>query len=254
MRVSVTASSLLAVVVLLAPSAVTGQPTPPGPLVVLSTIDVRPDQYAEFGALQTEAMAAQRKGGQAWRETWHVGTFGRPYRVSVMRPMAGYDELDGPSFTVRGGGAEQAASINERARRMIAGQHITALRMRPDLGYGTRPAVMQVAVLTAMTVAPGRQAEFEAIVRDVVVPAFKKAGEPYLGLSQVVMGGDPNQYVAWTLYDSFADVAKGDPLLRALGPQAFAAYRARLSGIVIGEERTLLRFNAALSFSGAASP
>lgn len=253
MHAMVAAASLLVAVTIVAPAA-SGQTPPAGQLVVLSTIDVTPDRYAEFGALQAEAMAAQRTGGQPWRETWHVGTFGRPYRVSVLRPMTAYAELDGPSFTVRGGGAGQAASINERARRMIAGQHITALRMRPDLGYGTRPAVMQVAVLTTMTVAPGRHAEFEAIVRDVVVPALKKAGEPYLGLSQVVMGGNPNEYVAWTLYDSFADVdAKGDPVLRALGPQAFASYRERLSGIVTAEERTLLRFNAALSFSGAAS-
>jgi hypothetical protein len=240
-----------ALVVLLAAGASVAQ-TQPGDLTVISIIDIKPDQFAEFGEVQAEAMAAQRKGGQPWRETWNVATFGHPYRVGVVRPMAGYAELDGPSFTLKGVGAEQAAAINERARKMIDGQQIYAVRTRADLGYGDRPAVMQVAVLTTMTVAPGRHAEFEAIVREVVIPAFKKAGEAYLGVSQVVLGGDPNQYLAMSLYDSFAEIdTKGDPVLRALGPAEFSKYRQRLAGIVTHEDRSLLRFNPALSYRGA---
>lgn len=243
---------LCAVALLLAAPAVRGQGAPPSQLLVLSVIDVKPEMFADFGALQAEAMAAQRKGGQPWRDTWHVATFGHPYRVAVVRPLASFAELDGPSFATRGVGAEQATAINDRARRMIAAQQIYALRARPDLSLGERPAVMRVAAATTVTVAPGRAAEFEAIVKDVVLPAFRKAGEAYLSVSQVVVGGEANQYVALNLYDGMADVdTKGDPVLRGLGADGYAAYRQRLTGIVLAEDRQLLRFNEALSYRAA---
>jgi hypothetical protein len=243
------ALSLLCVALVVTAARAQTPGTGQGQLLVLSVIDVKPDMYAEFGEVQADAMAGQRKGGQAWRETWHVVTFGHPYRVRVMRPLANYAELDGQSFTIKGVGAEQALAINERARRMIDSQQIYALRARADLGYGERPATMNLAVMTTITVAPGRHTEFEAIVRDEVIPAFKKAGETYMGVSQVVLGGDANRYIVFNLYDGFADVdKKGDPTLRALGPEGFAKYRQRLAGIVTREEREVLRLNPALSF------
>lgn len=249
MRARPVAPLVVVALAVLAPAHPTLAQTPPGDLMVISVIDIKPDRFAEFGAVQAEAMAAQRTGGQAWRETWHVATFGLPYRVAVIRPMTGYAELDGPSFTVKGVGPEQAAAINERARGMIDRQQIYAVRARADLGYGARPAAMQVAVLTTVTVAPGRHAEFEALVRDVVVPAFKTVGEPYLGVWQVALGGDPNQFLAMNVYESFAAIdTTGNPVQRGLGAAEFAKYRQRLAGIVTHEERILLRLNPALSY------
>jgi hypothetical protein len=255
MRARFTVPALMLVALCAAPAAAQTVPSDGGPFMVLSVIDVKPDMYAEFGDVQAATMAGQQKGGQIWRETWHVVTFGEPYRVRVMRPLMNFAELDGQSFTIKGVGAEQAAAINERARGMIERQQIYALRPRPDLGYGDRPAEIDLAVLTTITVAPGREAEFEAIVRDAVMPAFKKAGEAYLSVSQVVLGGAANQYIAFNLYNGFADVdTKGDPVLRGMGPEGFAKYRQRLAGIVLHEERELLRLNPALSFRAVHTP
>jgi hypothetical protein len=178
--------------------------------------------------------------------------FGDPHRVRVLRPLASFAELDGQTFTVKGAGAEQARVINERSRRMIVGQQVYALRVRADLGFGGRPAQTNLAVLTTVVVSPGRNAEFEAIVRSDVIPAYKKAGQEYLGMSQVIVGGDPNVYFAMTLYPDFAAVQKGSPILRALGPEGFAKYNAKLAGVVSRMEYEVIRFNQALSFAGGA--
>ena len=245
-----TATLVLALLVV----TVTAQ-TPPqgGPLLVLSIIDVRPDMFAEFGELQAQTMEAQRKGGQAWRETWNVAQFGHPYRVGVLRPLTSFAELDGQSFTIKGAGADQARVINERARRMIVAQQIYALRARPDLGYGVRGEKVNLAVLTTIVVAPGRNADFEALLKTDVIPAYKKAGEPYFTVSQVVLGGDPNQYLALTMYDNFAALQKGSPILRGLGPEGFAAFNQKMAGIVTRLEYDVVRYNAALSFGRSRS-
>lgn len=242
------ATAMLVLVTLIATVAGQTPAAPGGPLLVLSIIDVKPDMFAEFGELQAQTMEAQRKGGQAWRETWNVAQFGHPYRVGVLRPLTSFAELDGQSFTIKGAGADQARVINERARRMIVAQQIYALRVRPELGYGKRAEKVNLAVLTTITVAPGRNGEFEALIKNDVVPAYKKAGEPFFTISQVALGGDPNQYLAITMYDDFAGLQKGNPILRALGPEGFAAFNRKTTGIVTRMEYEVVRYNAALSF------
>jgi hypothetical protein len=247
MRARLLAATVVLAVLIL-PGTAQGPAPQQAPLLVLSIIDVKPDMFAEFGELQAQTMEAQRKGGQAWRETWNVAQFGHPYRVGVLRPLTSFAELDGQSFTIKGAGADTARAINERARRMIVAQRIFALRARPDLGYGTRPEKLNLAVLTTITVAPGRASDFEALVRTDVIPAYKKAGEPYFAVSQVVLGGDPNQYLALTLYDDFAGLQAGSPIARALGADALAQFNARMAGLVTRLEYEVVRYNTALSY------
>ena len=253
MRVGGLAAALAFAAIALSSSSAQTPAQPPG-LLVLSVIDVKPDMFAEFGEVQAQAMKAQQAGGQPWRETWNVATFGHPYRVGVLHPLSSFAQLDGQSFTIKGAGAEAARDINERARRMIVGQRIYALRPRADLGFGTRPATMNLAVLTTVTVVPGRTADYEALIRNDVIPAYKKAGEKYLAMAQVALGGNPAEYLAFTLYDDFASLQKGNPILRGLGPEGFAEFRERLVGLIVREEHEVVRFNPALSFRPAATP
>jgi hypothetical protein len=246
MRARVLISSL---VVALVATAAAQTPAPPaGPLLILSIIDVKPDMFAEFGDLQAQTMDAQKKGGLAWRETWNVAQFGMPYRVGVLRPLTSFAELDGQPATIKGAGADQARVINERARRMILAQQIYALRARPDLGYGNRDTVPTLAVLSTITVAPGRNADFEGIVKSDIIPGHKDAGEAYLAASQVVLGGNTNQYLFLTPYADFAALQKGNPVLRGLGPDRFMKFNQKLAGVAMNVDQQVMRFNPALSF------
>jgi hypothetical protein len=220
----------------------------PGPLLILSIIDVKPDMFAEFGDLQAQTMEAQKKGGLAWRETWNVAQFGMPYRVGVLRPLTSFAELDSQPATVKGAGADQARVINERARRMIVAQQIYALRVRPDLGYGNRDTTPTLVVLSTIGVAPGRNADFEGIVKSDIIPGHKEAGEPYLSASQVVLGGNTNQYLFLTPYTDFASLQKGNPVLRGLGADRFMKFNQKLAGVVTNVDQQVMRFNPALSF------
>jgi hypothetical protein len=238
-----------ALVLALTATAAAQTPAPPaGPLLILSIIDVKPDMFAEFGDLQGQTMEAQRKGGLAWRETWNVAQFGLPYRVGVLRPLTSFSELDGQPATVKGAGAEQARVINERARRMIVAQQIHALRVRPDLGYGNRDTAPAMVVLSTITVAPGRNPDFEAIVKNDIIPGHKDGGAPYLAASQVVLGGNTNQYLFMTPYADFASLQEGNPVLRGLGPERFARFTQKLAGVVLEVDQQVMRFNPALSF------
>jgi hypothetical protein len=232
-----------------------GAQTPPTggrPLILMSIIDVKPESMAEFGALQAEVMAAQRAGGQPWRETWNTATLGYPYRVAVLSPVDSLDQLDGQTFTAKGVGPAAATAINDRARRMIAHQQIVLMQVRPDLGIGVRTAVKNaLAVVSYISVAPGREPEVEQMMKSEVTAALKKAGVSYYGVSRVIYGGDTSQYVTLLMFDNFADLGRGHPLERTLGADGLAKLQAKLTGVIIKLERHVVRFNDALSFRPA---
>ena len=217
-------------------------------LVAMSIIDVKPDLTSEFGALQADAMAAQRVGGQPWRETWHTATFGYPYRVVVLSPVAALDHFDGQSYTAKGVGAAAASAINERARRMIAHQQIYLLQRRADLSIGARPAKSTLGVVSFISVVPGRERQIEQLLNTEVHTALRKVGVSYYGVSRVVYGGDISQYVTVLAFENFADLGRGHPLDRALGADGLSTLQSKLTGAITKIERYVLRLNEALSF------
>jgi hypothetical protein len=220
-------------------------------MVILSIIDVKPDLMSEFGALQGEVMAAQRAGGQPWRETWHTATFGLPFRVGVLSPVESLGQLDGQTYTAKGVGATAATALNQRARGMIEQQQIYLLRLRPDLSIGARPAKTTLAVLSYLSVAPGREPDFERVLKADVHSGLRKAGVEYYGVSRVVYGGDTSQYLTLLMFKDFSDLDRGHPLERALGADGLAKLEAKLAGIVTRLERHVVRLNEALSFRQA---
>jgi hypothetical protein len=247
-RPSVALIILLSVVACARGAAAQRPPQDSPEFVVMSVIDVKPDVTAGFGALQADAMAAQRAGGQAWRETWHTATFGHPYRVVVLSPVAGLDHFDGQTYTAKGIGVAAAATINARARRMIADQQIYLMQRRPDLGLGARPEKSTLSVVSYISVVPGREAEIEQLLRTEVHAALRKADVGYYGVSRVVYGGDTNQYVTWLTFESFGDLGRGHPLERALGADGLSKLQGKLTGLITKLERHVLRLNEALSF------
>lgn len=224
------------------------QPSAVPELVVMSVIDVKPDLTSEFGALQADAMAAQRAGGQAWRETWHTATFGYPYRVVVMSPIAALDHFDSQSYTAKGVGAAAAAAINERARRMIAHQQIYLIQRRPDLGIGVRAPKSTLAVVSSISVVPGREAEIEQLLKTDVNAALRKAGVGYYGVARVIYGADTSQYVTVLTYENFRELGQKQPVESALGADGLSTLRGKFAGIITRIERHILRLNDALSF------
>ena len=217
-------------------------------LVVLSLIDVKPELMSEFGALQGEVMAAQRLGGQPWRDTWNTATLGYPYRVAVLAPVDGLSQLDGQTYTAKGVGAAAATALNARARPMIDRQQIQLLQSRPDLTIGTRPAKDGLGVVSYISVAPGREPDMERILRTDVHAALRKAAVGYYGVLRVLYGGDTSQYVTILMFENFAELDRGHPLERALGADGLVALQGKLAGVITKLERHVIRYNEALSF------
>jgi len=231
------------------------EPSSPSQWLSINVVRVKADmltEYQEF--VRNEANPALKKGGMKERHAYTTGVFGEAYEYVYVTPIENFANYDGPSAVVKALGEEGARSFGAKARRFVASSRTFAVRTRPDLsieGSTTNPP--KLAVINTITVVPGKNLEFEALFKNELLPVAKKMGVTALLVSQTVVGGNTNEYTAIGLFDSFAEVSKGSPLVRGLGgPEGFNRFLLKFTGIVASHERTIARFVPDMSFTAAA--
>jgi hypothetical protein len=109
-----------------------------------------------------------------------------------------------------------------------------------------------MAVVNSIHVAPGRGQDFENILKNDILPALKKADVIAYLVNQTVHGGNSNEYITLTIVDSFAEIGKGSPVVRGMGGQeAYNKFASRTAGIVVHQERSIMRYVPDLSITAA---
>jgi hypothetical protein len=107
---------------------------------------------------------------------------------------------------------------------------------------------MNLAVITSVSVAPGRSMDFENYIKNDYVPVMKQANVSYF-VSQGIFGGDANEYITLTLRDTFSELDKGPVIVQALGREGADKLVQKLPvGTVTHMERSLTRYVPELSF------
>jgi hypothetical protein len=230
-----------------------GSSTPQRQLLMISETQLKPETAPEWAELQkSELIPAQKKGGLLWRDAWTGGPGGDPYLRAVVTPISSLAQFDNPNPLAKVLGEQGFAAYTAKARRLVASAHSTIVTTRPDLGFGTRPAVHKLAILTVVNVTNGRNGEFESFLKADIVPALKKGGATYYSVSQTVFGGDANQYMTLLPANDFAELAKGHPLERALGPDAMVKLGQKSAAFISRIERRIIRYLPDLSYGPSA--
>ena len=220
------------------------------PWMRVDIMEVIPDQLDEFIEVQLEQVnPALRRAGVPWRSAWRTAEFGNLYERMFVTPMDDLAELDrgGPlAFALDRRDLER---IDERVRRTIFGHRTYALRYRPELSVESPNAGgLSLAWVTSLEIAPGRLADWQAFLQ-ARLPQFRGENvvfgmyERYLGTGAAV----------WQLvenHSSFTELNNPTILQRALGERT-SDTAAGLAGVVLSVERSVLRYDPELSFSGA---
>jgi hypothetical protein len=210
----------------------------------VTVISVNPDMLAEFQTFtRTETNPALRKGGQKWRDVWRTtGAAGDPFEFVIVAPIDGLAQYDGEPPIMKALGKEGFAQWEAKSYRFVNRARRYIMRTRPDLSYqGKMAGPPRLAVVTSISVAPGRTREWINYTVNDYMPVMRGAGVTYL-VAETVFGGDANEYITLVLRDNFADIEKGpgaevaDRLLKKLP-----------GGVVVHEERSILRYVPDLS-------
>ena len=221
----------------------------------ITVVRVKPDMVAEWQDLQKNVVnPALKKAGVKERGVFETAVFGESYQYVVITPITSLAQYDEPMSPLRKTIGEEAfRDYQAKSRRCVMSSQTFAEVARNDLSYMGKTASMtgppKLAVVTSLSILPGRAAAFENLVKTEVLPVMKKADVIGYFVSQSMFGGDAWGYTSVIFYDSFAEIGKGSPFVRVLGSAGASALFAKLGGVVSHQERMIARFNPDLSFS-----
>jgi hypothetical protein len=218
---------------------------------LVNVVTLKPEMAAEWVEFQkTQTIPAQKKGGLKDRLVWQSGApFGEGFTYAIITPISNFVDYDQPPMLVRALGAEAARAYNEKLRKMIASTRTYAIQDRAELSIPPGPDAKFIgAILTETTIVNGHAAQYEAWLKDDVMPTLKKGNVPGYIVTRRIFGGDANTYLTAQLFESFAEIDKGPVQTRVLGAASAQAMAAKATPHVAGVNRTIIRYVPDLSF------
>jgi hypothetical protein len=225
-------------------------PNPPGASIYLTVVRIKPSSWDDYVALQkSDAMPALQKGGRAARQAWRTQGFGQAYEVAYLYPMKSWAEIDDTPPIRKALGPDGEKAYNAKVRPMVESAHSYALRERPDLGFvADQSARPKLGILAHIQVIPGKQAAFEAILKNEWSPLLKKAGVPLYGVYEVTMGGAMGEFYTFTPIENFAALDAGHPILKVLTPAQYHALAVKIGAVVSQVDRTIDKLDEDLTY------
>jgi quinol monooxygenase YgiN len=239
------ASVLTAALAVLVSSTAYGQDSPVG--VRLAEIRVRAGQSADFEALAKLSNEASKKFGIPWRQTWSVSQFGEGgvyYLVSPVKNFAQFDEK-GPLSTLS---VEDRLTYANLARNAVESAHYKLLELAADLSLRSDgkdlPKLARVTVVHAL---PGKAADLEATIKDLLLPALKAAGVKDFWVHRTILGGQIGEYTYVLLFDKWADLDALGSMQKILGDN-YAKYMARVAASIQSGEIMIIKLDPKLTY------
>ena len=248
----VVASVASVVAVALVAQAQPAQAQDVGSWVTVDIVQVKPERLSDFEKLYREEInPALRQAGVPWRSVWQTGEFGETYERQLVTPLASFAELDAGGPLRRVLEPREYDRVLEKLRRSIDRRQTYAVLYRADLSVESDDVSgFPIARVTNLQVAPGRGAEFEALLRENLTTF--RAADVVFGVYQRQFGPGP---VVWQIVEnlrSYSELARGG-ILRAFGDES-GRVAAQLGGLLVSIERTVLEYDPTLSFTAVTEP
>ena len=219
------------------------------PRANINVVGIKPDMITEWEAFQkSDVMPALRKAGVTSRSAYATA-IGEAFQYVFITPGANFAARDGAGPIEKALGAEGARAYNLKLRRFLASQHTYVATIRQDLSYMPNAnAASPVVIVSDYSIAAGRAADFEAYIKNDLMPAHRQLKTSGFVVHQAIFGGDGNSFIVATLMPSYAQMDKGPAVTQAYGQERARAVQQKLAGIVAHVERTVLRYVPDLSF------
>jgi hypothetical protein len=211
---------------------------------------------AEWVELQkTQTIPMQQKGGVKVRDTWQSGApFGEGSTYAIVTQIDKFADYDQPPLAQRMMDGDAFRAFTEKNNRLVERNHVFAIQDRAELSIAPAPtAQIKAAVLTDATVISGHADQFEAYIKNDLLPVLKKGNALGYLVSRTIFGGNGNEYHSLQLLDSFAALDKGPIPVQVLGSAAAQALTAKATPHVASINRQLMRYVPELSFRGRPS-
>ncbi len=184
-------------------------PTPPPQTSQLTIVRVKPEMgpaWQEY--LKNDANPAVIKSGVKQRSVWTTATFGEGGEYAIVTPIADLSQFDDPTPLFKTLGQEGQTALMAKRQRLIIDSRSVVITARPDLGVAPTPDYhAKLGVSSRSIVAQGHMADFVKYTKELSA-VIAKTNAKGVAVSQIGLGGNPNEFITLTLFDSFADISK----------------------------------------------
>ena len=248
------AGALWAVLAVATVPAALAQSMPAPKWSVVTFTTVKPEMRSQYEAWQKEVTAAFRKADVPSRAVVQT-LMGDLFEYISIYPISRFADLDGPSPIEHALGKEEAASLLQKGSQYLSSAHRIASLAIDDLSIRTQtPNPAPYAMVAIVRLVAGKDADFEAWMKDQYLPAMKKAELKNLWVSQTVFGGDPNERVAVRPMEKMAEIDAGPLTAKALGKEGARKLMSASAGIIDSVQYRVVRYRPDLSYNMTAPP
>jgi len=201
------------------------------PLLNVARVQVKPDKVGEYMDAEKQYSAAFKKGGGTLR-VFYRSTAGNPFEFLMIAGEPNYAAHDDKSYYAKGATEADLVRMAARRAQCVDSVRLTYERAQPELGFSP-PGTPQPKTVTVVrvNVHPDMIQQWMATVKNELVPAWKKAGQPGMLVRRVEYGGSRNQFTVRVPLNKWADLDGEGPLVKALGQDGAAKLGAKLSSM-----------------------
>jgi len=208
------------------------------PLLYVARAQVKPERMTEYLEVQKKITEAYKKGGASLRVVAR-GTIGNPNEVISVAPMSSYAERDAQTPLRKALTDMEYSALLARRDQCVASVRTTIERTWPELGIapasGSALPTMIREVRTR--VRPGMQPQYMDMVKNELLPAYKKAGLSYLRVRQVQYGGPRTEFTSTWGFEKWAELDSMATFLeRTMGADGAKKFQEKLGGLTAYSE------------------
>jgi hypothetical protein len=173
----------------------------------MTLVHLKPGMGSEWnGFIKNNVVPLMKKAGIQDLRVSQINVFGEGDTYYMMSPIANLSDLDGPNPIAKAAGQDDMAVLTATLQHCVSSMRTFMLTARPDLGIAPKQGYTpKMGVLVTTSVAPGRTEEYEKNIKQVVTVIGKTNAKAVMA-GKVGLGGNPNQYLMFVAFDSFADV------------------------------------------------
>jgi len=245
------AGTVLVALALSTVPAIMAQSTPAPEWSLVTVTTIKPEMRSDYEAFQRDISAAYKKAQVPSRAVLQT-MMGNVLEYVSVAPLAHLADMDGPSPVERALGKADAEGLMRKGVACVTSAHRMASLALNDMSIRTKTQEKsEYAMVTSYHLAAGKEAEFNAWMKNDYLPAMKKA-EVNFWVSQTVFGGEPNERIAVRLVKNMAEFDAGPVLTKALGQEGALKVRAKTAGIIDSVHYSVLHYRADLSYDTSA--
>ena len=190
------------------PASKAASDAPPQPMGI-TVIKVKPGMDLDWeNFLKKDLVPMLKKGGFKQMSVSKTNMFGEDSTYIFVWPVENMAQFDGPDPIAAAMGPDGLAVVLSNMQRTVANSRTFLLNPMPDLNIPPKQGYeIKMGVMATISVAPGRKDEYIKNSKELIAAVGKTNAKAVL-TGNVGLGGNPNEFIIFVAFDSFADLGQ----------------------------------------------